>query len=129
MILVDTSVIVAWLDKAHPHHNECLRSILSCAAQDQLAASSITYAELAAGRRTREAVDEDLKFFARLELNFAAAWRAGMAYRQHYPGKTKGMVLPDFFIRAQAAVLNLPHLTNDRRRLTAWPDVEFIFPT
>jgi hypothetical protein len=37
-------------------------------------------------------------------------------------------VLPDFFIRAHAAVLNLRHLTNDRRRLTAWPDVDFLFP-
>jgi hypothetical protein len=32
------------------------------------------------------------------------------------------------FIRAQAAVLSLPHLTNDRRRLAAWPEVDFVFP-
>jgi len=31
----------------------------------------------------------------------------------------------DFFIRAQAAVLNLPHLTNDRRRTRTFPDVDF----
>jgi hypothetical protein len=29
---------------------------------------------------------------------------------------------------AQAAVLNLPHLTNDRRRLAAWPDMDFLVP-
>jgi predicted nucleic acid-binding protein len=34
-------------------------------------------------------------------------------------------VLPDFFIRAQAAVRNLRHLTNDRRRLKSFPDVDF----
>jgi len=37
-------------------------------------------------------------------------------------------VLPDFLIRAQAAALDCKHLTNDRRRLAAFPDVEFIFP-
>jgi hypothetical protein len=31
------------------------------------------------------------------------------------------------FIRAQAAVLNLPHLTNDRRRTKTFPDVDFEF--
>jgi len=37
-------------------------------------------------------------------------------------------VLPDFFIRAQAAVMNLQHFTNDHRRLAVWPDVDFVFP-
>jgi len=31
------------------------------------------------------------------------------------------------FIRAQAAVSNLPHLTNDRRRTKTFPDVDFEF--
>ena len=128
MILVDSSVIVAWLDKAHKHHKECLVAIVDWAGRDQLAVSSVTYAELAAGARTREAVDEDLKGFTRVELDFASAWRAGQAFRQHRPAKADALVLPDFFIRAQAAVLNLPHLTNDRRRLAAWPDVDFMFP-
>ena len=29
---------------------------------------------------------------------------------------------------AQAAVLGCKHLTNDRRRLAAFPEVEFVFP-
>jgi hypothetical protein len=37
-------------------------------------------------------------------------------------------VLPDFLIRAQAAALNCRHLTNDRRRLRAFPEVDYIFP-
>lgn len=36
-------------------------------------------------------------------------------------------VLPDFFIRAQAAVRNLRHLTNDRRRIKSFSDVDFEF--
>ena len=128
MILVDTSVIVAWLDAAHKHHQECWKAISYWSGRDSLAVSPVTYAELAAGARTREAVDEALKVFTRVNLDFACAWRAGQAFRQHRPVKSESSVLPDFFIRAQAAVLNLPHLTNDRRRLAAWPDVDFLFP-
>ena len=128
MILVDTSVIVAWMDPTHNHHKGCWTAIRTWAGRDQLAVSSVTYAELAAGARTREAVDEDLKGFVRVELDFSSAWRAGQAFRQHHPAKGGALVLPDFFIRAQAAMLNLPHLTNDRRRLGPWPDVDFLFP-
>jgi predicted nucleic acid-binding protein len=128
VILVDTSVIVAWLDRTHKRHRECLAAILHWAGRDQLAISSVTYAELAAGGRTREAIDEDLKDFARLELDFSSAWRAGHAFRRYRPSDADMPVLPDFFIRAQAAVMNLPHLTNDRRRLAVWPDVDFVFP-
>ncbi len=128
MILVDTSVIVGWMDPAHKHHRECWFAIRHWGGRDSLAISSVTYAELAAGARTREAVDDALKAFARVDLDFASAWRAGQAFRQHHPGIGEASVLPDFFIRAQAAVLNLPHLTNDRRRLSVWPDVDFLFP-
>ena len=128
MILVDTSVIVAWLDPAHRHYKECWAAIRYWAGRDQLAISSVTYAELAAGGRTREAVDEDMKGFVRLELDYDSAWRAGKASRQYRSGRADEPVLPDFFIRAQSAVLNLPHLTNDRRRLASWPDVDFLFP-
>lgn len=128
MTLVDTSVIVALLDTSHDQHRACARAIERAAEQGALAVSAITFAELAAGGRTREAVEEDLRGFHRVELDFNAAWRAGHAFRRARKGKTERAVLPDFLIRAQAATLNLPHLTNDRRRLTEWSDVDFIFP-
>ncbi len=129
MILVDTSVIVAWLDPEHPQHAACARVLTHHFGIDRLAVSSVTYAELAAGGRTREAIDEDLQHFERIELSFDAAFRAGAAFSRHQPGKdgTKP-VLPDFLIRGQAAVLGMPHLTNDRKRLQGFPDVEFLFP-
>jgi predicted nucleic acid-binding protein len=127
MILVDTSVIVAWLDKQHPHHRACLAAIEHWAQRDKLAVSSVTYGELAAGGRTREAVDEDLKHFERIPLDANAGWRAGMAFRNYRRKGTDDPVLPDFFIRAQAAARNLPHLTNDRRRIKSFPDVDFEF--
>ena len=63
MILVDTSVIVAWLDKNHPRHRVCVKTIEHWAQRGQLAVSSVTYGELAAGGRAREAVEEDLRDF------------------------------------------------------------------
>ena len=128
MILVDTSVIIAWMDASHPDHSDCLRALNQLAGQDQLAVSSVTYAELAAGARTQEGVDDDLQAFHRLDLDFDAARRAGQRFRQYRPPKLDNSVLPDFFIRAQAVVSNLRHFTNDHRRLAVWPDVDFIFP-
>ena len=127
MILVDTSVIVAWLDKSHPQHQACLKAIEHWAQRGPLAVSTVTHGELAAGGRTRQAVDEDLRHFEIILLDADAAWRAGMAFRQYRRKDTDDPVLPDFFIRAQAAALNLPHLTNDRRRTKSFPDVDFEF--
>ena len=129
MILVDTSVLVAWLDPTHPDHKRCSRALDNYGAVDELALSSISFAELAASGRGREELDEDLAGFVRVDLDFDAAFRAGQAFRRSHPGKDRhAPVLPDFLIRAQAAALNVPHLTNDRRRINTFPDVDFLFP-
>ena len=129
MILVDTSIIVAWLDGTHEDHRACARALEHWAGQDQLAVSTVTYAELAAGGRTRAAVDEDLQDFQKIELGLDASWRAGLVFGRVYPSsKDRKPVLPDFLIRAQAASLNCKHLTNDHRRLTAFPEIEYLFP-
>jgi predicted nucleic acid-binding protein len=127
VILVDTSVIVAWLDENHVAHRTCVAAIEKWVRKDRLAASAVTFAELAAGARTREYVEEALGLFERLELTFDDAWRAGMAFRQFRPTAMDKPVLPDFFIRAQAAARNIPHLTRDRRRTKSFPDVDFEF--
>jgi predicted nucleic acid-binding protein len=127
MILVDTSVIVAWLDKDHSAHRACTAAIESWIRRDQLAVSAVTFAELAAGARTREHIEEALGLFQRLEVDFDDAWRAGVAFRQYRRNDKDDPVLPDFLIRAQAAVRNIPHLTRDRRRIKSFPDVDFEF--
>lgn len=125
MILVDTSVIVAWLDQSHSQHQACAKAVENWAKRGRLAVSTVTHGELAAGGRTREAVNEDLRHFEIIPLDADAAWRAGMAFRQYRRKDSDDPVLPDFLIRAQAAVLSLPHLTNDRRRTKSFPDVDF----
>ena len=128
MILVDTSIIAAWIDPDHPHHRACELALLHWANQEELAISAITYSEMAAAGRTREAVDEVLRGFIRINFDFDAAFRAGQAFGRWNPGKKKKPVLPDFLIRGQASVLGLRHLTNDRHQLQAFPEVEFLFP-
>jgi predicted nucleic acid-binding protein len=128
MILVDTSVIVAWLDRNHPEHQRCSAALNYWAGQTRLAVSSVTYAELAAGGRTQSAVDEDLAPFDRLDLDFGSAWRAGHAFGRAAGKGALKPVLPDFLIRGQAAASNCQHLTCDRRRLAAFPELEFLFP-
>ena len=129
MILVDTSIIIAWLDRDHSDHAKCAAALKYWAGQTRLAVSAITYAELAAGGRTQDAVNEDLAIFERVPLDFDAAWRAGQAFRRAPASKAIGKpVLPDFLIRGQAAVSDFRHLTSDRRRLAAFPEVEFLFP-
>ena len=84
---------------------------------------------LAAGGRTREAVDEDLSLFTLLDLDWEACWRAEVAFCRAYPNaKEHKPVLPDFPIRGQAAALGCRHLTNDRSRLAAFPELEILFP-
>lgn len=128
MILVDTSVIAGWIDADHPHHRECESALLHWANQEELAISAITYAELAAAGRTKEALDEILRGFMRIDFDCDAAFRAGQAFGRWNPGKKKKPVLPDFLIRGQASVLGLRHLTNDRHQLQAFPEVDFLFP-
>jgi predicted nucleic acid-binding protein len=128
MILVDTSIIVAWLDKSHGHHNACQQALDLWASRDDFGISCVTYAELAAGARTKEGLDEQLAIFERVELDFEAAWIAGQRFRRYRPGRNDQPVLPDFFIRGQAVALGARHLTNDRGRIAHWPDLDFLFP-
>ena len=77
----------------------------------------MTYAELAAGARNRDGVDEDLKPFQRLEWIFTPPGGRAKGSGADRPAKGDNPVLPDFLIRGQAAAHSLPHLTNDRRRV------------
>lgn len=128
MILVDTSVIAAWIDPDHEQHAKCEEALVNWADEEELAISAITYAELAGAGRTKESVDEILAGFIRIDFDFDAAFRAGQAFGRWNPGKRKKPVLPDFLIRGQASVLGVRHLTNDRHQIQAFPEVDYLFP-
>lgn len=125
MILLDTSTVVAWLDEGHADHRTSAAAVIEALALDQVAVSVVTLAELAAGGRTREALDQDLRGMVVVEVTAADAWHAGQVFAR--TPRKQLVPLPDFFIRAQAAERGWQHLTNDRRRLAWWPGVDFIF--
>lgn len=125
MILVDTSVIVAYQDATHEQHEQSAAALERWEAAG-LAVSVVTIAELAAGGRTAEALTEDFEGWKVLPIDAADALRAGQAFAQSYSSR-RSAPLPDFFIRSQAAVRELKHLTFDRRRVKHFPDVDFEF--
>ena len=49
MMMVDTSIIVAWLDSIHADHAQCETALLRWGGLDRLVIRAVTYAELAAG--------------------------------------------------------------------------------
>ena len=59
VILVDTSVIVAWLDREHDHHEACTEALDRASQADELGISTVTYAEPASGARTAGACGRD----------------------------------------------------------------------
>lgn len=125
MILVDTSTIVAWLDKTHEDHEKSAAAIVEALIRDDVAVSVVTLAELAAGGRTREAIEDDLRGMMFVEVTSNDAQIAGRVFAR--TPRKQLVPLPDFFIRAQAVERGWKHLTNDRRRLAWWPEIEFIF--
>ena len=100
MILLDTSVIVAWLDPDHQFHRVCTAAITHWRPSG-LVVSNISCAELAARGRTQESIDEDLATFDRLLLDWESSFRAGQAFRRwgrqtRRQPKEHDPVLPDF---------------------------------
>ena len=94
--------------------------------------NSIIYSEISIGFRRIE----DLEFairkagFQLLEIPKEALFLAGKAYIKYKRRKgVKRTPLPDFFIGAQAAVLNLELLTRDVSRYQSYfPTVKLIAP-
>jgi hypothetical protein len=100
---------VAWLDLDHAHHKACTAALDHASQADELAISTVTYAELANGARTREHVDEQLSIFRRVPLDAESAWRAGVVFCQYRPANGEHEpVLPDFFIRAPVSYPLVP---------------------
>jgi len=129
MILVDTSVMVAWLDPRHPDHAACTEALDGCAAVDELAISALTVAELAAGGRSWEALEEDLHGFRRIAADEQVAFHAGQAFARHHSKKGQGgPSLTGLLIMGQAAALKVLLLTIEPRSLRAARDVDILVP-
>lgn len=94
--------------------------------------NQIVYSEVSLGFSTIEALDAVLTGdrFVRANLPWAAAFLAARAHRMYRGrGGSRGSTLPDFFIGAHAAVLDLRLLTRDAARYrTYFPTLRLIAP-
>jgi hypothetical protein len=138
MILLDTNVII---DAHYGVGNDQVRArnLISSAVTDAGAAiNCITLAELYAGPRRGEEIEEDMRQagIAVLDLPARAAAICGRAYRRYrLARRTSGgsnapsVPLPDFFIGAHAELMGWKLATRDVERYrTYFPAIELIEP-
>jgi predicted nucleic acid-binding protein len=132
MLLVDTNVLLDVVTN-DPKWAAWSQSRLDAAALTQkLAINDVIYAELSLAFERIEELDAMIakaglghEPIPRESLFLAA--KAFLSYRRK--GGSKGGVLPDFFIGAHAAVLDIPLLTRDTARYeTYFPDLKLIAP-
>jgi predicted nucleic acid-binding protein len=128
MILIDTAVIVAWLDPMNADHARCVEAVAGCAASDRLALSTITLAELAATGRSRAAIEEDLSGFEQIAVEAEAALYAGAQLFRDAKGKQRRLSLAELMILGQAATLKLPILRAEPLASAAAKEVDILIP-
>ena len=119
MILVDSCVLIDVLENDPKWANWSQRQLEVAALNHPLAINAVIYAELSVGFRRMEECDAMLAS-AKIDLRDIpreALFLAGKAFQRYRArGGTRTSTLPDFFIGAHAAVLDIPLLTRDVRR-------------
>lgn len=131
-ILVDSNIILdVFLDD--PNWAEWSESKLQkFSSMTKLFINSIVYSEVSIGFQKIEELEFSLNQggFQMLEIPKEALFLAGKAFLTYRKNKgTKRSPLPDFYIGAQAAVLNMELLTRDPSRYrTYFPTVQLITP-
>jgi predicted nucleic acid-binding protein len=130
-VFVDSNVIFDLVTQ-DPVWLNWSRSALQQQAANQLCTNAMVYAELCSNAMSTDEVDALLNEMniVLLEMPRAAlfvAAKAHLSYRRR--GGTKTSPLPDFFIGAHAAILDIPLLTRDEGRYrTYFPQVKLICP-
>jgi predicted nucleic acid-binding protein len=131
-VLVDSNVILdvflndlKWADWSEARLEEY-------GAQQPLYINSIIYSEISIGFKLIEDLEAAISSadFQMLEIPKEALFLAGKAFIKYRRKEgVKRTPLPDFYIGAQAAVLDLPLLTRDVTRYrTYFPTVKLISP-
>jgi predicted nucleic acid-binding protein len=130
--LVDTNVLVDVFHDASPWRDWSEMRLAEARRAGPLLINQIIYAEMAAGFRTRERLDEVLhpSRFQREELPWFAGYAAGRAFVEYRrAGGDKRSPMPDFYIGAHAASLGHTLLTRDAARYRSYfPTLEIVAP-
>ena len=132
MILVDSCVLIDVFE-SYAAWREWSLEALNASKGEGLRINAVIYAEVAPSFEDARQFDSTL---AELELIYSdisptAAWRAAQAYEQYRRNKgVQKMILPDFYIGAQAEVMKWAVLTRDPSRFrTYFPTVRLIAPS
>jgi predicted nucleic acid-binding protein len=131
-ILVDSNIILD-IFLEDPNWAEWSEAVLSeYSVNTSLYINPIIYTEISIGFKKIEELETALSQggFQILEIPKEALFLAGKAFLKYRRSKgVKNFPLPDFFIGAQAAVLDLELITRDTKRYqTYFPTVKIISP-
>jgi predicted nucleic acid-binding protein len=131
-VLVDTNVLIDYLDQEGDWFDWSAAMLAEVAEQGRIAINPIIYAEVSVAFQAIEDVETALPsaYFARVPLPWEACFLAAKAFH-HYRrrGGARTSALPDFFIGAHAAVSGMTLLTRDARRYRAYfPKLKIIAP-
>jgi len=130
--LVDSNVLLDVLTEDPSWLTWSAEQLGAAVEEGPVVINQVVYGEVAHRFSSIEDLDEALspQRFVRGNLPWAAAFLAARSFRQYRRrGGRRGAILPDFFVGAHAAVLNLRLLTRDAARYrTYFPTVELIVP-
>jgi predicted nucleic acid-binding protein len=132
LTLIDTNVLLDIVTRDPIWADWSLRQLDAAALRGPLAINEIVYAELSVRFQSLEALDERLDDADILLLAAPrpALFLAGKVFQRYRTaGGSRTSILPDFFIGAHAAILEVPLVTRDSRRYrTYYPTLRLICP-
>ena len=132
MTLVDTNALLDLVTDDPNFADWSVAQLEAASLKGALLINDVVYAELSVRYDKKEKLDEFIEGVGlKLEsIPTSALFLAGKVFQQYRgAGGTKTGVLPDFFIGAHAAVLELPLLTRDIGRYrTHFPTLKLITP-
>jgi predicted nucleic acid-binding protein len=132
LTLVDTNVLLDLLTNDPVWVDWSDDALSSAALNGAVFINDVVYAELSARFDSVEPLDEFIREtnLEILSMPRPALFLASKVYQRYRrAGGTRTGVLSDFFLGAQAAVLNIPILTRDIGRYrTYFPDIVLIAP-
>jgi predicted nucleic acid-binding protein len=131
-VLVDSNVILDVFTEDRAWYGWSAAKLSECADTGILAINAVIYSEVSLRFETIEELDDALpvEFFERLPLPWEAAFLAAKCYVKYRSSRgARRSPLPDFYIGAHAAVLDMTLLTRDPKRYrTYYPRLRLISP-
>jgi predicted nucleic acid-binding protein len=118
LTLIDTSLVIAYVDKNDALHGAAERAIKQAGRVDELAISLITYAEILVGvfRRREGSAEAVERFLADTGLGLQPVTQAMAIFSARLRAKHAALRLPDALILATAEVVGAGRLlTADAR--------------